>query len=494
MKKLFTYLFFGAFLLNKVDAQIVFNRNYDMDSLSDESCTVIQTLDGGYFTGGTNFNTVSGATTSFVLKTNSMGDTLWTRVWDFSPPGGDQIRSVLQLSDSSYIAMGNTYNTTAMNWDVFLLKLNTAGDTLWMKTYSIGTGIDLGYMLKQTTDGGFIIAGRTTSNTTGPEDAYLIKTDNVGNLQWQHQYGGLNVDEAYSLDLTTDGGYILGGDTYSYGAGGEDLYMIKVNSVGIFQWKKTFGTSGDDYGETVITTLDGGYAISGAIDDGTGTFHGYIVKTDNSGNMQWNKTFGYYAGYESLNLVKQLTDSTYVLAGSTYLGSTLGYQGWLMKINSIGDSLWSRTYADSTSLDDYFYGIDKTSDGGFILCGFRAYAGYPFQNAWLVKTDCMGNDSVWDSVNCSLTLSINENGLKNEKSFNVYPNPFSFSTTLEITTSSTIKYDFILYDQLGREVKKILNIDEKKITIEKGDLNSGMYFYKATSKENIMGTGKLIIN
>jgi hypothetical protein len=494
MKKLFTYLFFSVFLLNKANAQIVFNRNYDIDSVLNGSISVIQTFDGGYLTAGTNSDISTGASKSFALKTNSLGDTLWCKVWDFSFIGGDQIRSLLQLSDSNYIAMGNNYDSIKMNPVVFLMKLNSMGDTLWKKQYSIGTGIDLGYMVKQTTDGGFIIAGRTTSNTTGPEDAYLIKTDNVGNLQWQHQYGGPNVDDAYSVDLTIDGGYILGGDTYSYGAGGEDLYMVKVNSVGIFQWKKTFGTSGDDYGETAITTLDGGYAISGAIDDGTGTFHGYIVKTDNSGNMQWNKTFGYYAGYESLNLVKQLTDSTYVLAGSTYLNSGVEYEGWLMKISSIGDSIWSHTYGGPTALPDYFYGLDLTNDGGIVLCGQYNRIGSPYQNAWLVKTDCMGNDSVWDSVNCSLTLSINENRLKNENSFNVFPNPFSFSTTLEITTSSTIKYDFILYDQLGREVKKIMNITEKKITIEKDDLNSGMYFYRATSEENIIGTGKIIIN
>lgn len=494
MKKSIIYFFFSLFLLNRADAQIVFNRNYDIDSVLNGSISIIQTFDGGYLTAGTNADISTGASKAFVLKTNPIGDTLWTRVWDFSSIGGDQIRSLLQLSDSSYIAMGNTVDSSKMAPVVFLLKLNSIGDTLWMKRYSIGTGIDLGYMVKQTTDGGFIIAGRTTSNTSGPEDAYWIKTDNAGNLQWQYQYGGANLDAAYSVDLATDGGYILGGHTLSYGSGSGDLMLIKINNVGIFQWRKTFGTTGSDYGETVVTTLDGGYAISGAIDDGTGTAHGYIVKTDNAGNVQWNKTFGYYGGYESLNVVKQLTDSSYVLTGSTYLNSGVEFEGWLMKISSIGDSLWSHTYGGPTALPDYLYTIDLTDDGGFVVAGYDNRIGSPYQNVWIIKTDCMGNDSIWDSINCSLTISINENVLKNEHSFNVYPNPFSFSTTLEVATSSNIKYDFILYDQLGREVKKIVNITEKIIIIEKGDLNSGMYFYTAISEESIIGTGKLIIN
>lgn len=481
-------------LINRTDGQTVFNRNYDIDSVLNNALSVIQTLDGGYFTGGADYDVSSGAGRAFVLKTNSVGDTLWDKVWDFCSIGGDQVRSLLQLDDSSYVVLGNTVDTVAMNWDVFLLKLNSIGDTVWMKTYSIGTGIDLGYKIKKTNDGGFIIAGRTNSNTSGPNDYYLIKTDSAGNLQWQYQYGGVNNDDCYSIDIATDGGYILGGHTSSYGAGSADLFLLKVNNVGIFQWQKTFGTIAQDYGETVITTLDGGYIITGAIDDGTGVWDAHIVKTDSSGNMQWNKTFRSSSDYESLNVIKQLADSTYILAGSTYLNSSVEFEGWLMKIESNGDSIWSKTYGGPIDLPDYFYGLDLTDDGGIVACGQYNRIGSPYQNLWLVKTDCMGNDSIWDSVNCSLITSMNIDTFKNENIVKIYPNPFSSSATIEIATESKIKYDFILYDQLGRQMKKIMNITEKRIIIEKDNLNSGMYFYKISSSEKIIGTGKILID
>lgn len=498
MGKKLIYLFLILFLFgNRTVAQVVFNRNYDLDSISNTGISVIQTLDGGYLVGGTNADFSTGSSRAILLKTNSTGDTLWTKEWDFSSLGGDQIRSLIQLTDSSYIALGNTYDTIALNWDVILLKLNPLGDTLWKKQYSIGTGIDLGYMVKQAADGGFIIAGRTTSNTSGPEDAYWIKTDNSGNMQWQYQYGGANIDAVYSVDLCSDGGYILGGQTKSYGAGLGDLFLIKINSLGIFQWRKTFGTIENDYGETVISTLDGGFIISGAIDDGTGfgSWNGYIVKTDNAGNMQWNKIFGYGTDNESLNLVRQLQDSTFVLAGSTRLNSSVKFQGWLMKVNTMGDSLWSHTYGSSIPRDDYFYGLDLTNDGGFILCGFYDTLFLPpYTNVWLVKTDCMGNDSAWDSASCSLTTSIPENVLENNFAIKVYPNPNNGQMTFEYELNGNAKGELSIYDVTGRKIANYdLSTGSKINTVSETSLNNGIYFYIYKINDVIKKSEKIVI-
>lgn len=495
MRKPLSYFVFLLLMNTTLQGQIVFNRSYDIDSVLNATICVIQTLDGGYITGGTNADISTGASAAFVLKTNALGDTLWTKTWDFSPPGGDQIRSIVQLNDSSYMAMGNTYDTIALNWDVLLLKINPLGDTIWKKTYSIGTGIDLGYMIKKTLDGGFIMAGRTTSNTTGAEDAYWIKIDSAGNLQWQYQYGGSNMDAAYSVDLTPDGGYILGGHTYSYGSGSGDLWIIKLNNLGIYQWKKMFGTSGDDYGETVISTLDGGYAISGAINDGSGTFHGYIVKTNNLGTVQWTKTFGYFSGYESLNVVKQLSDSSYVLAGSTWLNTSVEYQGWLMKIDKIGDSLWSRTYGTSPNLDDYIYSLDIASDGGFIIGGYDNRIGSPYQNVWLIKTDCMGNDTFWDTVNCSLGTAINVNNLTNESSIIVYPNPNNGAFFISTMNVKKEVVNVEVVDLTGKIIYfDRLEIDKENTIQLNLSLNNGMYFLRVTDGESKYSkTEKIII-
>ena len=186
MKKCTSIIIFVLyFAYYDAKGQDVFNRNYDIDSCLNGAICVIQTLDGGYLMGGGSDDIFTGISKALLIKTNSVGDSTWIRQWDFSPIGGDQIGSVLQLNDGSYIALGNTVDTVAMNWDVFLLKLDISGGILWKKTYSIGSGVDLGYMVKKVPDNGFIITGWTTSNTSGDSDAYWIKTDSVGNLEWQ---------------------------------------------------------------------------------------------------------------------------------------------------------------------------------------------------------------------------------------------------------------------------------------------------------------------
>ena len=171
------------------------------------------------------------------------------------------------------------------------------------------------------------------------------------------------------------------------------------------------------------------------------------------------------------------------------------YYGIAKKLDVNGDAIWEKEYKyfNTDTTQHYFYAMDLASDGGYVMAGMTIdlhYGASPTNEMWMVKTDSLG----CDNASCLLTTSISTNGVLKKEEVLIYPNPFCISSTIEITIEPNIKYDFILYDQFGRVVKEIMNITEKKTIIQKNDLDSGMYFYKAISTGNIIGTGKILVN
>jgi hypothetical protein len=184
--------------------------------------------------------------------------------------------SVQQTRDGGYIIVGWTESFGAGGLDVYLIKVDANGNMQWSKTFGGGDG---GSSVQQTRDGGYIIVGWTRSFGAGLADVYLIKVDANGNMQWSKTFGCRGDDRGYSVQQTSDGGYIIVGYTESYGAGGEDVYLIKVDANGNMQWSKTFGGSGDDGGSSVQQTSDGGYIIVGWTRSfGAGWYDVYLIK------------------------------------------------------------------------------------------------------------------------------------------------------------------------------------------------------------------------
>jgi len=209
--------------------------------------------------------------------TNTSGDTLWTKTY-----GGieaDCGLSVQQTSDDGYIIAGWTRSFGEGEGDVYLIKTNTSGDTLWMKTYG-GIEADCGLSVQQTSDGGYIVAGYTRSFGEEGTDVYLIKLGANGDTIWTKTYGGTNWDYGYSVQHTSDGGYIITGQTESFGAGWCDVYLIRLGANGDTLWTRTYGGIHYDAGSSVQQTSDGGYIVAGwTYSFGVGLGDVYLIKT-----------------------------------------------------------------------------------------------------------------------------------------------------------------------------------------------------------------------
>ena len=271
--------------------------------------------------------------------------------------------------------------------DVYLIKTNALGDTQWTRTYG-GADIDEGFSVQQTSDGGYIVAGLTWSFSAGLQDVYLIKTNASGDTQWTRNYGGTVNDWGYSVQQTSDGGYIVTGWTGSFGAGSADIYLIKTNASGDTLWTRTYGGAQYDEGNSVQQTSDGGYIVAGyTYSFGAGSYDVYLIKTNASGDTQWTRTYGGTNDDEGFS-ARQTTDGGYIVAG--YTGSFgAGGDVYLIKTNASGDTQWTRTYGGTGGDEGYW--VRQTSDGGYIVAGWTGSFGAGNYDVYLVKTDSLGN-------------------------------------------------------------------------------------------------------
>jgi hypothetical protein len=329
-------------------------------------------------------------TTSPLKRVNSQPSEEWSKTiggWDW-----DYSISVEQTDDGGYVIVGYTESFGAGAEDVYLVKTDANGRETWSRTFG-GSDEDYGYSVQQTTDGGYIIAGETWSLGVGG-DVYLIKTDSKGNELWSNTFGGSDEDYGYSVQQTTDGGYIIAGETWSFGEGG-DVYLVKTDSDGNKLWDKFGGGSGHDSGWSVQQTTDGGYIVVGYTDSFTESdYDAYLVKTDSEGERIWDETFG-GSGFDEFISVQQTTDGGYIMVGDTYYMELDVYDVYLVKTDSSGNELWSNTFGGSH--DDFGHSVQQTTDGGYILVGDSDSFGDPDYDVYLIKTDSNGEE-LWSKT------------------------------------------------------------------------------------------------
>ncbi len=255
---------------------------FDKDK-DDIAYSIIQTKDGGYTIAGGTGRRNWGEVNCWVIKLDAKGNVEWDN--DFGGIGWDEIYSIVQIKDGGFIAAGSAWSKGAGRGDIYVAKLNKNGDLLWDKTFG-GSENDEAYSIIQTNDEGYAIAGFTVSEDTEDRNVWVIKLDRKGNKIWDKTLGGTSEEWANSIVQTEDKGYMVAGWTKSMGAGKTDAWIIKLNKRGDLDWDRTFGGSEDDEAHSIIQTEDGGYAVAGWTESkGAGNADVWVIKLDENGNF-----------------------------------------------------------------------------------------------------------------------------------------------------------------------------------------------------------------
>jgi hypothetical protein len=368
---------------------------------ADQARFVQQTSDGGYIVAGRTLSFGAGWFDFFLIKTDAFGNVQWAKT--YGGTNHDQAHFVQQTSDGGYIVAGYTYSFGAGISDAFLIKTAANGNISWAKTYG-GTSADVAYSVRQTSDGGYIVAGETSSFGAGNFDIFLIKTAANGNISWAKTYGGANRDAAFSVQQTSDGGYILAGLTYSFGAGGGDIILIKTDANGNISWAKTYGGTDFEQAHTVQQTSDGGYIVAGyTYSFGVGRADIFLIKTDANGNIQWAKTYGGTSD-DVVSSVQQTSDGGYIVAGWTDSFGAGNFDIFLIKTDANGNIQWAKTYGGTSDDMVLANSVQQTSDGGYVVPGETFSFGAGNWDIFLVKTDANGNIG-WCGINASPTVT-----------------------------------------------------------------------------------------
>jgi len=354
------YYFFDHINLLKIGptGSEQWNRTLDGTFSDNRAISVLETSDGGYLIAGSigDCDNRNCADDVWLTKMNAQGQ----EQWNLTLGGADneEVEFVRQTADGGYILIGNTDSRTRFS-DIWFVKVDSNGNMEWNNTLG-GIGQDKAYSVSQV-QGGYIIAGKTDSYGAGDFDFWLVKTDTKGEEQWNNTYGGYYDDSAYSLQQTHDGGYIIAGVTNSFGASHLDFFLVKTDSNGTEQWYRTFGGVGAEFNPSVQLSPDGGYILGG----GTFSFDDdyWLIKTDEDGNVQWDRTFE----GSGLDSFQQTYDGGYMINGDLYDPSkTWLVQKALIKTDSNGNEQW-----DIRIEGDELDSVLQTGNGGYILAGTK---------------------------------------------------------------------------------------------------------------------------
>ena len=293
-----------------------------------------------------------------------------------------------QTADSGFVMVGGTTTYSSGQSDIWMIKTDAYGNQQWQKSKG-GTEFDFANMVRKTSDGGFIIAGLTTSYGAGGDDGYLVKTDANGNTQWTQTYGDTGLQNFEAVVQTADGGYAAVGVTYTNGTGYYDIYLVKTNSSGVMQWQRNLGGGSYEIGNSIQIAPDGGYIIAGQSYSYDSTSAYYLLKTNSSGIEQWHKTF--MSGHlVEAHYVQNVPGGGYIMCGDA--DTTWNGFGetdlWVIRTNANGDSLWTKSYGGTKK--DGGKTIEPTSDGGYILAGITRSFGLINPDFYAVKIDSGG--------------------------------------------------------------------------------------------------------
>lgn len=455
---------------------------------TDVSQCVQQTPDGGYAVlGMTTDQTFAGPEDEYfnidVTRLSATGDVLWRRL--YGGLGNDFGYTIRNTVDGGFIVAASTSSTdndvTAGlgGYDVWVLKLSAAGDIEWQKSFG-GPGNEAAFDIRQTTDTGYIFVGRTSSanghvtENKGGFDMWVVKLTPTGALQWQHTFGGTADDNLMSVMQTSDGGYIVAGDTYSANGditgshGSEDYWVAKLSASGSIEWKKCYGGANADYAQSVRVTPDGDYIIAGGSNSVDGDVTGnigagdmWIVKLSATGGIAWQRCYGSTAN-DAANSIEVTADGGFIVAGWASGGNmnVTGFTGlrdyWLVKLSETGALQWQKCLNKDGFNEANCVIQDNT--GAYIVAGRAVSPVVPeASDGWVV----------------ALSMAADVADINIIEEYAAFPNPTTGMLFLNSVAASVS-----IYNTIGANLKVVYTTDR----IDLGGLPSGVYTIVVTGQ------------
>jgi len=460
MKQIITLLTI-ILITNSLTAQIIeWEQNYG-GYHNDVLNKLIPTNDGGFLLAGT---TVSddgdvennyGGSDGWVVKINKVGNIQWEQ--NYGGSQNDQFFSLIPTNDGGFMLGGSSASNNGdvgANYggnDYWVVKIDNLGNIQWSQNYG-GSEYDKLTALAQTNDGGFILGGFSTSNdgdvgaNYGEQDYWVVKIDNVGNIEWSQNYGGNERDDLTSLTQTNDGGFILGGHAYSENGdvqdnnGWQDYWIAKIDNLGNLQWSQNYGGSNSDICTSLLKTNDDGFLLGGysPIDDDVDVegFNYWIIKIDDAGNIQWTQSYDKDQTDRLISLA-HTNDGGFILGGWSVENLNDGdFNYWVVKIDDLGNLQWEQTYGGSDT--DRFTSLAATTDGSFILGGYSKSSdgdvggNNGYDDFWVLKIK-----DIKQTITAKPFYDENENGLLDGTEQLFYNLPIAISPTAAAITNNT---------------------------------------------------------
>ena len=481
MKKLLIILAPALIFTNLSFAQpdTLWTRTYGGFSTDRAHC-IVPTIDNCYLVAGYTHSFGAGGSDIWLLKIDEYGDTLWTKTYGWGRLTSETAFFIQKTSDEGYIITGYR------GFNIWIFKIDTRGDSIFSATIS-SPGHDSGECVQQTSDGGFIVAGIDKSLEPWTKDIYIWKTNETGETEWSRTFGDTLADETYYILEDIEGGYIFVGNMFNIEDDKNIVCMIKLDENGDTVWSKEYDIGlSSNYIRCFQRTQDSGYILGGY----TWSFGAYVcdywlVKTDSIGNLLWHREYGNGPYFQEEGFcVQEVSDGGYILAGRGRY-SNYDWDMYIVRTDSMGELLWDKFIGGEE--DDWVNYIIETVDGGFIAVGFTESYGAGGRDFWVVKIESEGSALVEGNnhpIPSAFTLHP------------PHPNPFNPETLLSFTLPESEKASLIVYNLLGNEVVRL--IDEytsagtHDVLFDAGDLPAGIYFVRLTAGDYV-GVRKLVL-
>ena len=339
-------------------------------SETDIGIRLIQTRDGGYVLLGYSSSFGAGGEDMYLLRLDVDGELLWSQT--YGGEGTDNGWDLLETDDGGFAILGFSDSFSAGDMDLYLVRTDANGEELCSETYG-GPEDEFGWAMVASPDGGFALVGQTLSFGEGGNDGLLLKVDSEGREDWIGTYGGNDRDRLFSVTTADDGGYVMAGITRSSGAGSRDAYIVKTNSLGESEWELVIGDAQDDVAHAIEQTEDGDYIITGYTQNyGARVYDTLLIKVSAAGEQEWMSVFGGEADDRTISGA-QSSDGGYILTGYTRSFGAISWDAHLVKTDAAGELLWSQIFGGNS--DDGGYTAIQTQEGNYMLVGHSYSAG-----------------------------------------------------------------------------------------------------------------------